>query len=59
MEEFFDKGTLPPERMIEGLREVVRAPAVPGAMCLCLAEHGRTASWISWWITPRPVEMRP
>jgi len=33
MEEFFDKGTLPPERMMEGLREAVKAHRLYPILC--------------------------
>jgi elongation factor G len=61
MEEFFDKGTLPPERMLEGLREAVRKRRLFPVLCASALRNIGTDRILDFIVEnlPAPTEMGP
>jgi elongation factor G len=61
MEEFFDKGTLSPERMVEGLREAVRQHRLFPILCASALRNVGADRILDFFIDnlPAPTEMGP
>jgi elongation factor G len=61
MEEFFDKGTLSPERMIEGLRQAVRERRLYPVLCASALRNIGTDRILDFIVDnlPAPTEMGP